>query len=211
RDFHVTGVQTCALPILRSYDLLWSKMVQEYLLGERTPMNDLMAWNADATRMPARMHTEYLRHLFLNNELACSRYMVGGKPVTLLNLNLPVFCVGTVTDHVAPWRSVYKLHSLCPTEITFALTSGGHNAGIVNPPGNARRRYQIAVREAQGGVPTPDEWQASAPLHQGSWWPAWLEWLKSRSGDPIKPPALGAPRKGYPLLADAPGEYVHEK
>ena len=200
-----------AFQMLRSYDLLWSKMVQEYLLGERTPMNDLMAWNADATRMPARMHTEYLRHLFLDNELACSRYMVGGKPVTLLNLNLPVFCVGTVTDHVAPWRSVYKLHSLCPTEITFALTSGGHNAGIVNPPGNARRRYQIAVREAQGGVPTPDEWQAGAPLHQGSWWPAWLEWLKSRSGDPIKPPALGAPRKGYPLLADAPGEYVHEK
>lgn len=200
-----------AFQMLRSYDLLWSKMVQEYLLGERAPMNDLMAWNADATRMPARMHTEYLRRLFLNNELASSRYMIGGRPITLLTVTLPTFAVGTVTDHVAPWRSVYKLHGLCPAEITFVLTSGGHNAGIVNPPGHPRRRYQVAVREAYGGVPTADEWQAAAPLHQGSWWPEWLGWLKARSGEPVKPPRMGAPRKGYAAITDAPGEYVHEE
>ncbi len=200
-----------AFQMLRSYDLLWSKMVQEYLMGERREMFDLMAWNADATRMPARMHAEYLRRLFLNNELASSRYPVNGRPVTLLNLMQPVFCVGTVTDHVAPWRSVYKLHSLSPAEITFVLTSGGHNAGIVNPPENSRRRYQVATRAANGGVQLPEEWQADAPLHEGSWWPEWLAWLKARSGNPVKPPAMGAARKGYKVLDAAPGRYVLER
>src|SRR5690606_7452469 len=135
-----------AFQMLRSYDLLWSKMVQEYLMGERREMFDLMAWNADATRMPARMHAEYLRRLFLNNELASSRYPVNGRPVTLLNLMQPVFCVGTVTDHVAPWRSVYKLHSLSPAEISFVLIRGGHNAGFVNHPDIIRRRDQVSTR-----------------------------------------------------------------
>jgi len=201
-----------AFQMLRSYDLLWSKMVQEYLMGDRRSMNDLMAWNADATRMPARMHTQYLRRLFLNNELASSRYPVKDKPVTLLNFTLPTFCVGTVTDHVAPWRSVYKIHSLSPTEVTFVLTSGGHNAGIVNEPSeSSHRRYQVATREANGGVPLPEEWQATAPLHEGSWWPEWLAWLKARSGDPVNPPAMGAARKGYKPMDDAPGRYVHER
>src|SRR5690606_17580068 len=115
-----------AFQMLRSYDLLWSKMVQEYLMGERQQLNDLMAWNADATRMPARMHAQYLRRLYLNNELSASRYPVNGRAVTLANLTLPTFCVGTVTDHVAPWHSVYKLHDYCPAEITFVLTNGGH-------------------------------------------------------------------------------------
>jgi len=200
-----------AFQMLRSYDLLWSKMVQDYLIGERSGMIDLMAWNADATRMPARMHAQYLRRLFLNNELASSRYVVHGRPVTLLNVMLPTFCVGTTTDHVAPWRSVYKLHSLSPAEITFVLTSGGHNAGIVNPPEGSRRRYQVATRPANGGVPLADEWQANAPLHEGSWWPEWLAWLKARSGTPIKPPTMGAARKGYKPLDAAPGRYVHER
>ncbi|NLC36525.1 MAG: alpha/beta fold hydrolase [Alcaligenaceae bacterium] len=200
-----------AFQMLRSYDLLWSKMVQDYLIGERRDMIDLMAWNADATRMPARMHAQYLRHLFLNNELASSRYVVHGGPVTLLNLTTPTFCVGTTTDHVAPWRSVYKIHSLSPAEITFVLTSGGHNAGIVNPVENSRRRYQVATRPANGSVPLADQWQASAALHDGSWWPEWLSWLKARSGTPIKPPTLGAARKGYKQLEAAPGLYVHER
>jgi polyhydroxyalkanoate synthase len=200
-----------AFQMLRSYDLLWSKMVQEYLLGERQSLNDLMAWNADATRMPACMHAQYLRRLYLNNELAASRYPVGGRPVSLRDITLPVFCVGTVTDHVAPWKSVYKVHDLCPAEITFVLTSGGHNAGIVNPPGPSRRRYQVDVRPANGTVRHPDEWQANASLHDGSWWPEWLAWLKARSGTPVAPPSMGAPRKGYRPLADAPGQYVLER
>ena len=198
-----------AFQMLRSYDLLWSRMVNEYLLGERAPMNDLMAWNADATRMPALMHSQYLRRLFLNDDLSEGRYPVDGRPVSLGNLTLPMFMVGTLTDHVAPWRSVFKLHQMSPAEITFALTSGGHNGGIVNPPGNERRRYQLLTRPAGGSYVAPEEWLETAPRTQGSWWPAWLEWLKARSGTPVKPPRAGA--TAYPPVGDAPGTYVLEK
>ena len=198
-----------AFQMLRSYDMLWSRLVNEYLLGERAPMNDLMAWNADATRMPALMHSQYLRRLFLNDDLSEGRYPVDGKPVSLSNLTLPMFMVGTLTDHVAPWRSVFKLHQMSPAEITFALTSGGHNGGIVNPPGNERRRYQLLTRPAGGSYVAPEEWLETAPRTQGSWWPAWLEWLKARSGTPAKPPRMGA--GAYKPVGDAPGTYVLEK
>ena len=198
-----------AFQMLRSYDLLWSRMVNEYLLGDRAPMNDLMAWNADATRMPAKMHSQYLRRLFLNDELSEGHYPVGGKPVSLGGITLPTFMVGTVTDHVAPWRSVFKLHLMSPAEITFALTSGGHNAGIVNPPGNPRRHYQLLTRAAGGSYVAPDEWLQKAPEAQGSWWPAWLAWLQARSGAPVKPPRTGA--SAYKPVCDAPGRYVLEK
>ena len=198
-----------AFQMLRSYDLLWSRMVNEYLLGDRAPMNDLMAWNADATRMPAKMHSQYLRRLFLNDDLSEGHYPVRGKPVSLGGITLPTFMVGTVTDHVAPWRSVFKLHQMSPAEITFALTSGGHNAGIVNPPGNPRRHYQLLTRAAGGSYVAPDEWLQKAPEAQGSWWPAWLAWLQARSGAPVKPPRTGA--SAYKPVCDAPGRYVLEK
>ncbi len=195
-----------AFNMLRSYDLLWSRKVNEDLLGERAPMNDLMAWNADATRMPATMHSQYLRRLFLHDDLSEGRYPVGGKPVSLGSLKLPTFMVGTLTDHVAPWRSVHKLHYLSPAEISFALTSGGHNAGIVNPPApDSHRSYQLLTRPAGGAYLGPDDWLATAPRHAGSWWPAWQQWLAARSGARVKPPRMGA------ALADAPGSYVLEK
>jgi polyhydroxyalkanoate synthase subunit PhaC len=195
-----------AFQMLRSYDLLWSRLIHEYLLGERAEMNELLAWNADATRMPATMHSQYLRRLFLNNDLASGRYPVRGKAVALADLHLPVFMVGTVTDHVAPWRSVYKLHHLCEAEITFVLTSGGHNAGIVSPPGRAHRHYQIRTQAEHAAYIAPDEWAALAPQFDGSWWPAWQAWLSQRSGTRSKPPSIGS--KHYPPLAAAPGSYV---
>jgi polyhydroxyalkanoate synthase len=198
-----------AFQMLRSYDLLWSRLVNEYLLGERASMNDLMAWNTDATRMPARMHSQYLRRLFLKDDLSEGRYPVGGRPVSLVDLRLPTFMVGTVTDHVAPWRSVFKLHQMSPAEITFVLTSGGHNAGVVNPPGNPRRRYQMLTRPVGGSYVAPDEWLEAAPETQDSWWPAWLAWLQARSGAPVKPPRTGA--GAYKPVCDAPGTYVMEK
>lgn len=195
-----------AFQMLRSQDLLWSRLINEYLLGERSPMNDLMAWNADATRMPARMHSQYLRRLFLHNDLATGRYPALGKPVSLGDLRVPIFMVGTATDHVAPWRSVYKLHHLSEAEITFTLTSGGHNAGIVSPPGHPHRHYQIQTRAAHAARITADGWLAAAPQVEGSWWPAWQDWLRARSGARTKPPPTGA--RAYPPVCAAPGDYV---
>jgi polyhydroxyalkanoate synthase len=123
-----------AFQLLRSNDLVWSRIVHRYLMGQRTPGSDLMAWNADATRMPYRMHSEYLRQLFLDNDLSEGRFIVEGRPIALSDIRVPIFVVATERDHVAPWRSVFKIHLLADTEITFLLTTGGHNAGIVSNP-----------------------------------------------------------------------------
>lgn len=135
-----------AFQLLRSNDLVWSRRLKHYLLGLPEAKTELMTWNADATRMPYRMHSDYLRQLFLHNDLARGHYRTDGRPIALADIQVPVFAVGTLTDHVAPWRSVFKLHLLCDTEITFLLTSGGHNAGVVSPPGKAGRSYQLATR-----------------------------------------------------------------
>jgi polyhydroxyalkanoate synthase len=200
-----------AFQLLRSNDLIWSAMVQEYLLGKRAPMFDLMAWNADSTRMPARMHSEYLRTLFLNNDLAAGRFVVGGRPISLRDIRLPIFAVSTVTDHVAPWKSVYKIQELTEAEVTFVLSNGGHNVGVVNPPGTPHRHYQLAVHAAATNALDAERWQATAPLHDGSWWPAWTDWLERRSGTRVPPPAFGAPAAGYAVLGDAPGTYVFDR
>ena len=194
--------------LLRSNDLVWSRMVRTYLMGEREPMNDLNAWNADATRMPYRQHSEYLRRLFLDNDLAEGRYPAGGRAVALSDIRTPIFAVGTETDHVAPWRSVYKFHLLTDAEVTFVLTSGGHNAGIVSEPGHPRRRYRVATKGAEDRYVDADTWNMQAAEKDGSWWPEWIAWLGARTGAPVAPPAMGAASKGYPPLADAPGTYV---
>lgn len=198
-----------AFVMLHSYDLLWSRMVKQVLLGDSAPRSDLMAWNADATRMPARMHGEYLRRLFLHNDLSAGRYPVGGRPVALNDLALPLFCVGTEADHIAPWRSVYKLHHLCGAELTFVLTSGGHNAGIVSEPGHAGRHYQMRTRGVGAAYAAPEAWLAEAPRHDGSWWPAWQAWLARRSGPLGAPPEMGA--AGEAPICAAPGNYVLER
>lgn len=197
-----------AFHLLRSNDLIWSAVVRDYLMGERSPMIDLMAWNADATRLPARMHSEYLRRLFLNNDLAEGRYQAGGKPVSLRDIRAPVFAVSTETDHVAPWRSVYKVQLLTDADVTFVLSNGGHNAGIVNPPGHPNRRHQIATHSETDTYIDPDAWREGAVEMAGSWWPCWLEWLERRSSGKVATPPIGAPAKGIAALGDAPGTYV---
>ena len=194
-----------AFQMLNSRDLIWSRRVREYLLGERQTFNDLMAWNADVTRMPYRMHSEYLRRLYLDNDLAEGRYRVGGRPVALADIEVPMFIVGTVRDHVAPWPSVYKMHLLSDAELTFVLTSGGHNAGVVSEPGHPRRSFQIATRAAGDRYIDPQTWRAETPLNDGSWWPAWQQWLARRSVERVAPPAMGGAQTP---LADAPGTYV---
>ena len=198
-----------AFQLLNSKDLIWSRLVHDYLMGIRPGMNDLMAWNADRTRLPFRMHSEYLRSLYLNNDLAEGRYLVDGKPVALTDIRAPVFSVGTLKDHVSPWRSVYKIHLLTDTEVTFVLTSGGHNAGIVSEPGHPGRSYQIKLQGAEEKYLDPDSWLAVAPRLEGSWWPTWRAWLAGHSSAKRgAPPPLGNAKAGYPPLADAPGRYV---
>ena len=197
-----------AFQLLRSNDLIWSHNIRQYLMGERDSVSDLMAWNADGTRMPFRMHSEYLRRLFLDNELSEGHYLVDGRPIAVQDIRSPIFAVGTEWDHVAPWHSVYKFHLLADTNVTFLLTSGGHNAGIVSEPGHAGRRFRVATKRADDCYRAPDEWLAETELHQGSWWPEWSSWLTGHSSGPVAAPKLGAPDKGYPPLCDAPGSYV---
>jgi polyhydroxyalkanoate synthase len=207
RGFLDTTQMAGAFQLLRSNDLIWSRVSHDYLMGERAPASDLMAWNADATRLPYSMHSEYLRQLFLRNDLAEGRYLVEGKPIALSDIHAPMFVVGTVRDHVAPWKSVYKIHYQVEADVTFLLTSGGHNAGIVAPPGEAGHSYQVMTKHAEAPYVGPDEWLKLAPRLDGSWWPEWTRWLAENSGDPCEPPRMGcADGRDLP---DAPGEYVH--
>ena len=205
------GQMSGAFQLLRSNDLIWSQRITEYLLGERPPMSDLMAWNADGTRLPYRMHSEYLRRLYLHNDLSAGRYQVDGRPVALRDIRTPIFAVGTERDHVAPWRSVYKINLLTDSEVTFLLTSGGHNAGIVSDPSQAERVYQTATRGHDEPYVDPETWAQRAPRSQGSWWPEWQRWLARHSGARVAPPGLGNAAAGYPVLDEAPGRYVHQK
>jgi polyhydroxyalkanoate synthase len=154
-----------------------------------------MAWNADATRMPYRMHSEYLRQLFLGNDFAEGRYLVDGRPVALSDIRAPLFVVATLRDHVAPWRSVHKLHLLTEADLSFVLSSGGHNVGIVNPSGVANRSYQMSRRKANGHYVDPETWAAVTPTATGSWWPAWCAWLAEHSTSSAQPPSLGRRRE----------------
>jgi polyhydroxyalkanoate synthase len=199
-----------AFQLLRSNDLIWSRIVHDYLMGERSEMSDLMAWNSDATRMPFRMHSEYLRELFLNNDFAEGRYRVGGRPIAISDIRVPVFLVGTEWDHVAPWHSVYKFNLLSDTDVTFLLTNGGHNAGIISGPENGNRHYRIKAKSKDDPYTDPDRWLAETDAVDGSWWPALSNWLSDASGNSVAPPPLGAVKKGYPLLGDAPGTYVFQ-
>ena len=197
-----------AFAMLRSNDLVWARAIRDYFLGEHDEPNDLMFWNADGTRLPARMHIEYLRHMFLNNDLAEGRFLAGGRPVEIEDIKLPIFVVSTEHDHIAPWHSVFKLHILNSGDVTFVLTSGGHNAGIVSEPGHPGRHFRIDTRAAGTRTRGPDEWQRDTPVQEGSWWLAWNDWLDLHSSPRAAPPAMGAP--GYAPLCDAPGTYVRE-
>jgi polyhydroxyalkanoate synthase len=196
-----------AFMALRSNDLIWSKMAREYLLGERDEMTDLMAWNADQTRMPYRMHSQYLRGLFLENRLTAGRYAVEGAVIALKDIHEPIFAVGTDTDHIAPWRSVYKLHLFTDNDLTFMVTNGGHNAGVVSEPGHHGRQYHVARRQPGDRYIDADAWLARAKQVEGSWWPEWASWLESHSSrDRMSPSAL----HGRVSLCPAPGLYVHQ-
>ncbi len=203
---YLTGKQMAgSFQFLNSRDLVWSSQTRRWLLGQEELPNDLMVWNADVTRLPALMHSQYLRTCFLNNDLAEGHYLYQGRPISLRDIRVPVFAVGTIKDHVAPWRSVYKIHRLVSADVTFALTNGGHNAGIVAEPGRPRRHYQLMSSPLQQAWRTADEWQEQAPRHDGSWWTAWDQWLNDQ-GSSLQVPARVPERD--PVLGSAPGQYV---
>ncbi len=200
-----------AFQLLRSHDLIWSLIVQEYLLGGRQAYTDLMAWNADATRMPYRMHSEYLHRLFLKNDLFAGRYKLNGRTISLGDIRTPIFAVATETDHVAPWKSVYKINLIADPDVTFLLTNGGHNAGIVSEPGHKGRHYRMAHCPAGTNYMDPEAWYVANPSIEGSWWPAWVDWLEQHDTGMTPPPPMGAMKKGYAPLCPAPGHYVLER
>lgn len=194
-----------AFQMLGPRDRVASRTLNEYMLGKRLRPNDLVSWNRDATRLPYRLHSECLRRLYLANELARGAFFVAGHPIALADIDVPLFAVATEHDHVSPWESVYKLHLLTRGELTFVLTSGGHNAGIVSEPQHPGRRYRVATRTEGARYLGPHAFVGNAQPVPGSWWPRWQQWLAAGSSGkrPARDPSPGA-------LEDAPGSYVHQ-
>ena len=211
QGFLSTAQMSGAFQILRSNDLVFSRNMRTYLMGERDPMTDMMAWNADGTRLPYKMHSEYLRRLFLGNDLAEGRLDVDGHPVFLSDIRTPIFALGTEFDHIAPWRSAFKLHRLTDAEVTFVLASGGHNGGVVSEPGRENRHFRLLTSPHDAPHLDPESWLEAAAYHEGSWWPAWTGWLAARSGEPVAPPEPGGNLPQFAPLGLAPGHYVMER
>jgi polyhydroxyalkanoate synthase len=188
---------------LRPNDLIFNYVVSNWLLGQDPPAFDILAWNSDNTRMPAAMHTFYLRSLYLRNELARGVMEVKGQRLSLADVKNDAYVVGAINDHIVPWPASYKTTHLLGGEVRYVLSSGGHIAGIVNPPGpkawheEAKPPYPVSAAQ----------WRAGAAHHSGSWWEDWTRWAGRRAGRRTDPPPMGSER--YPAIADAPGSYVH--
>jgi polyhydroxyalkanoate synthase len=200
-----------AFNVLRANEMIFSQFVQRYLLGEPRVATDLDAWLADATRMPARMHSEYLHQLFLDNSFAHGNYLVNGRAVALKDIRTATFALGAERDHVAPWRSVYKVELYSSASTEFILTGGGHNSSVVSPPGKAGAYYRIRRCEACDRYVDPDTWLASASQKQGSWWPEWVRWLDAHSSSVrVTPSLLSNTAGGLRSYGPAPGSYVFQ-
>jgi len=201
-----------AFNVLRANEMIFSQFVQRYLLGEPRAPTELDAWLADATRMPARMHSEYLHQLFLDNSFAHGNYLVNGRAVALKDIKTATFALGAERDHVAPWRSVYKVELYSSANTEFILTGGGHNSSVVSPPGKAGAYYRVSTCETCDQYVDPDTWLASASQRQGSWWPEWVRWLEAHSSSVrVMPSFLRNTDGGPPAYGPAPGSYVFEK
>jgi len=188
--------------ILRANDLIFNYVVSNWLMGEDPPAFDILAWNSDSTRMPAAMHTFYLHHLYLRNELAKGEMELAGQQLSLSDVKNDTYVVGAINDHIVPWHASYETTRLLGGSVRYVLSSGGHIAGIVNPPG-PKAWYQASTRTPASA----EEWHASATKHSGSWWEDWTQWSERRSGERVKPPPMGSER--YPAIGGAPGSYIH--
>lgn len=199
-----------AFRALRAEDLIWTRAVRRYLLGAEEREFDISTWVADSTRMPYRMHTEYLRGLFLENRLTSGRFAVDGRVIALKDIKAPFFVVGTEQDHIAPWRSVYKTTLFTESNLTFVLTKGGHNGGILSEPGHKNRHYRVGHRTDGKLYMAPDTWLEHHPPKNGSWWTEWTGWLHDKAGDWAAPPPMGRKEAGLPAIDPAPGRYIFQ-
>ena len=189
--------------LLRANDLIWSFVVNNYLLGKEPYPFDLLYWNSDSTRMPAAMHAFYLRNMYLGNRLRQpGGITLHGVPIDLSKVAVPLYSVATIEDHIAPWKSTYAGAKLFPGDVRFVLGGSGHIAGIINPP--RANKYGYWTHDTLED--TPDEWLAGATQHPGSWWNDWAQWVKAHAGPRV---AAREPGKGkLQALEDAPGSYV---
>jgi polyhydroxyalkanoate synthase len=195
--------------VLRARDLIWSYVSSGWLMGESPPAFDILSWNADGTRMPADMHSFYLRYCYVDNQLARGDMELAGKRLSLGDVAADTYLLSAKDDHIAPWKSSYAATRLLGGDVRFVLSSSGHVAGIVNPPTEGGRRVHWTNDAATPAPESPDEWLAGATERQGSWWQDWADWIAKRAGKRRKPPPTGSKR--YPALADAPGAYVLEQ
>jgi polyhydroxyalkanoate synthase len=187
--------------MLRANELIFNYVVSNWLMGQDPPAFDILAWNGDSTRMPSAMHSFYLRSLYMRNELATGELELAGQQLLLSSVTNDTYVVGAINDHIVPWHGSYKTGGLLGGKVRYVLSSGGHIAGIVNPPG-PKAWYEAA--DFTGA--DPETWRRSASKHKGSWWEDWTVWADERAGALVKPPAMGS--KKYPAVSDAPGEYV---
>src|SRR6478752_1253266 len=189
--------------MMRGNDLIWNYVVNNWLKGEDPPAFDLLTWNADSTRMPAEMHSFYLRSCYLENQLARGIMEIAGETLNIKSVDQDLYFLAAEQDHIAPWRSSYTGARLPSGDVRFVLSNSGHIAGIVNPPNPKSKHWVGATDELPAD---PDEWLASATMHPITWWEDWATWIEPRAGKKIKPPSLGS--KKYPVLGDAPVTYV---
>ena len=189
--------------MLRANDLIWSFVVNNYLLGKEPFPFDLLYWNSDSTRMPAEMHRFYLRKMYQENKLIePGGIELNGVPIDLTKVDLPVFMLSTKEDHIAPWKSTYAATQIYKGDTQFCLAGSGHIAGVVNPPTVEKYGYWTNTRNPE----TPDEWYESAKEHPGSWWPEWRKWLKKQAGGQVAARTPGDHK--LKVIEAAPGSYA---
>ena len=202
---YLEGAQMASVfSMMRDNDLIWSFVVNNYLMGRQPVPFDLLYWNADSTRMPAMMHGFYLRKMYLENKLIePGGLTVAGVPIDLGRINVPVYMLATAEDHIAPWKSTYSLTGRVAGPVRFVLSASGHIAGVINPPAKRKYNYWVGAENP----PDADAWLAAASSHPGSWWPDWGKWLGRHAGRrtlPARQPGDGPMR----VIEPAPGSYV---
>jgi polyhydroxyalkanoate synthase subunit PhaC len=191
---------------LRPNDLIWNYWVNNYLLGNKPPAFDILAWNADTTRLPARFHSDLLDIIEKNPYVNAGTMTIKGVSIDLSRVDIGAYVIGGLTDHITPWKSCYATARVFGEDATFVLANAGHLQSLINPPGAPKAFFSTAP----SSQPDPDEWARTAVRHEGSWWPHWRGWMQQRSGESVDAPTKAGSRVHRPLCA-APGEYVLEK